>query len=140
MDTLSPAQRSKRMALVRSVDTKPELIVRKLLHSRGFRYRLHDKKLPGTPDLVFPSRRKVVFVHGCFWHRHNDCSLARMPKSRLDFWGPKLEGNRERDLRKLSDLVRLGWDAMVVWECELQDLSALVLKLEGFLNEGKQAK
>lgn len=121
------------MARVRSRDTKPELTVRRLLHSRGYRYRLHDKRLPGSPDLVFASRKKVVFVHGCFWHRHPGCALARMPKSKLDFWAPKLEGNQLRDQRKLQDLAALGWNALVVWECELCDLSALAGNLEEFL-------
>lgn len=141
MDTLTPAQRSERMARVRGRDTKPELIVRRLLHSRGYRYRLHDRGLPGTPDLVFPGRRKVIFVHGCFWHRHQGCSLARMPKSRLDFWAPKLEGNRARDELKLAALTEQGWDAIIVWECELRDLDALASKLDRFLNnEGTRAK
>lgn len=136
MDTLTPEQRSERMARVRGRDTKPELLVRRLLHSRGYRYRLHDRRLPGRPDLVFARRRKVVFVHGCFWHRHDGCALARVPKTRLDFWVPKLEANRSRDIRQLAALKELGWDAMIVWECELRDLEALVVKLENFLNDG----
>jgi len=140
MDTLTPKQRSERMARVRGRDTKPELVVRRLLHSRGYRYRLHDKKLPGSPDLVFPRKRKVIFVHGCFWHRHEGCQLARMPKSRIDFWSTKLNGNRARDQRKLAALAQLGWSAMTVWECELRDLEALASRLEGFLNDEKVAK
>jgi DNA mismatch endonuclease (patch repair protein) len=128
------------MARVRSRDTKPELLVRRLLHSRGYRYRLHDKKLPGTPDLVFPRRKKVIFIHGCFWHRHQGCSLARMPKSRLDFWGPKLEGNQARDKVKLASLMEQGWHTMIVWECELRDLDVLASKLDQFLNDGKPTK
>ncbi len=123
------------MALVRGVDTKPELKVRKALHALGYRYRLHDKRLPGSPDLVFPGRRKVVFVHGCFWHRHEGCNLARLPKSRLDFWLPKLEGNRQRDVRKLEGLAELGWAATVVWECELRDMPRLTSRLVRFLND-----
>jgi|SRR5271156_3514526 DNA mismatch endonuclease (patch repair protein) len=92
MDTLSRTERSERMALIRGRDTKPELAVRRLLHRSGFRYRLHRATLPGKPDLVFPSRHKVIFVHGCFWHRHPGCALARLPKSRLEFWLPKLKG------------------------------------------------
>lgn len=109
------------MALVRNVNTKPELRVRRVLHRAGLRYRLHDKRLPGKPDIVFRSRRLVVFVHGCFWHRHPDlkCKLARLPKSRLDFWRPKLEGNLERDLKNRAALETLGWRVIVVWECEL---------------------
>jgi DNA mismatch endonuclease (patch repair protein) len=137
MDTLSPEQRSERMSRVRGRDTKPELLVRKALHALGYRYRLHDKKLPGTPDLTFPGRRKAIFVHGCFWHRHEGCSLARMPKSRLEFWRPKLEGNRVRDAVKLEHLRALGWDVMVVWECQLRELDELVTRIEIFLNENK---
>src|SRR5690349_18847706 len=99
MDTLSQAERSERMARVRAKDSRPELTVRRLVHGMGYRYRLHDPRLPGKPDLVFRSRRRVIFVHGCFWHRHADpaCRLARLPKSRLEFWLPKLEANRTRD-------------------------------------------
>lgn len=119
-DTLSPAARSERMSRVRAKNTKPEMIVRRIVHGMGYRYRLHDRRLPGTPDLVFHGRGKVIFVHGCFWHRHPDptCKLARMPKSRQEFWGPKLEGNRERDARTQEALEREGWRSMVVWECE----------------------
>jgi DNA mismatch endonuclease (patch repair protein) len=108
MDTLSRAERSKRMARIRGRDTKLELIVRRLVYRCGFRYRLHGKTLPGKPDLVFSSRHKVIFVHGCFWHRHPHCALARLPKSRLDFWMPKLTGNRRRDLTNIRRLSRLG--------------------------------
>lgn len=126
------------MSRVRNRDTKPEMFVRRLLHGLGFRYRLHDRRLPGSPDLVFKSRRKVIFVHGCFWHRHADpeCKLARMPKSQLDFWRPKLEGNRGRDLRHQSELDELGWKYLVVWECELGHKEQLENKLLGFLTEG----
>ena len=140
MDTLTREQRSERMARVRGRDTKPELAVRKRLHALGYRYRLHDRKLPGSPDLVFASRRKALFVHGCFWHMHEGCALARMPKSRLEFWRPKLEGNRARDAVKLEQLRALGWDVMVVWECELRELDALVARVEAFLNENKGTK
>lgn len=140
MDTLTPVQRSERMSRVRGRDTQPELLVRKALHARGYRYRLYDKRLPGTPDLVFPRWRKVLFVHGCFWHAHENCALARMPKSRLEFWRPKLEGNRARDDRKLAELRALGWDAMVVWECELRDLDGLVARVEAFLNHSEGVK
>jgi DNA mismatch endonuclease (patch repair protein) len=134
MDTLSPRDRSVRMSLVRGADTKPEMKVRSLVHRLGFRYRLHVSKLPGKPDLVFPKRHKVLFVHGCFWHRHSGCSLARLPKSRLDFWKPKLDGNRNRDLRNASLLRRTGWKVCVVWECELRKSDRLKMKIERFLN------
>ena len=137
-DTLTPAERSARMGRVRGRDSKPEMVVRRLVHAMGFRYRLHDRRLPGAPDLVLRGRRKAIFVHGCFWHRHPDpnCKLARMPKSRLDFWGPKLQGNRERDLRQQAALKALGWDFLVVWECELRDKEQLQNALFGFLEEG----
>ncbi len=116
-------------------DTKPEMIVRRLVHRMGYRFRLHRRDLPGCPDLTFPSRRKVIFVHGCFWHRHPDegCKLARMPKSRLDFWGPKLETNRKRDEESLARLTGLGWDALVVWECQLRDVGSLEARIGEFL-------
>lgn len=133
-DTLTPSERSKRMSLVRNKDSKPELAVRRLVHGLGFRYRLHRLDLPGKPDLVFARRRKVVFVHGCFWHRHPGCSLARLPKSRLDFWVPKLERNRENDLLKQEELRSLGWNVLVVWECELHDRDGLAKKITEFLN------
>lgn len=101
----------------------------------GYRYRLHGKGLPGKPDLVFRPKRKVMFVHGCFWHRHPDpeCPLARMPKSRLDFWKPKLDGNRERDIRTQRKLEDQGWNVMVVWECQLRDREALGARIREFL-------
>ena len=104
MDTLTPSERSKRMGLIRGADTRPELRVRSIVHRCGYRYRLHVPALPGKPDLVFPRLRKVIFVHGCFWHRHPDCSLARLPKSRLHFWLPKLTHNRQRDIRNIRRL------------------------------------
>lgn len=124
------------MASVKAKDTRPEMLVRRLLFSLGFRYRLHDRGLPGSPGIVFRGRKKAIFVHGCFWHRHEGCPLARLPKSRLDFWIPKLEGNRERDARKLLQLQSQGWDALVIWECELKDLNLLEKKLNGFLGRG----
>lgn len=135
-DSLSPEQRSERMSRVRSKDTGPEFRVRRVAHALGYRYRLHRRDLPGKPDLVFPGRRKVIFVHGCFWHRHTDpaCKLARLPKSRLDFWLPKLQGNRERDLRNQQALRAMGWEVLVVWECELGERAALEYKLRRFLD------
>ena len=119
--------RSAQMALVKARDTKPEMVVRRALHAIGLRFRLHYRHLPGKPDIVLPSRRIVIFVHGCFWHRHPqpDCKLARLPKSRLDFWLPKLEGNRERDARNEAALREAGWDVRVIWECELGQTAKL---------------
>lgn len=134
MDTLSPTERSERMGRVRSTDTKPELTVRRLVHSLGFRYRLHDRKLPGTPDLVFSSRRKILFVHGCFWHRHGPrCPLTRLPKSKLEFWLRKLEQNHTRDEKNIKRLRADGWRVMVVWECELSNLEAVTRRIITFL-------
>lgn len=135
MDPLSSIQRSERMSRVRDRNTAPELAIRRLVHALGYRFRLHRRDLPGTPDLVFPGRRKVIFVDGCFWHRHPDpaCKLARMPKSRQKFWGPKLEGNRARDLAKEAALTALGWEVLTVWECELRDLASLRNKIRTFL-------
>ncbi len=125
------------MSRIRGKNTKPEMLVRRLVHAMGYRYRLHDKRLPGSPDLVFAGQRKVIFVHGCFWHRHADpnCRLARMPKSRQEFWGPKLEGNRDRDQRDQETLIREGWRLMVVWECECGQKEHLRNKLRGFLDD-----
>ncbi|WP_223415607.1 MULTISPECIES: very short patch repair endonuclease [unclassified Pseudomonas] len=135
MDTLSPHQRSERMGRVRSANTKPEMLVRRLVFGMGYRYRLHRKDLPGKPDLVFPSQRKIIFVHGCFWHRHDaiDCRLARLPKSRIDFWLPKLEANRKRDSLVAEQLQGLGWQVLTIWECQLKDLESLALKIREFL-------
>ena len=134
VDTLTPAQRSERMARVRSKDTVPELKVRRLAHGLGYRYRKHRRDLPGRPDMAFISRRKVVFVHGCFWHRH-DCPMGRrLPKSRQQFWFSKLERNRERDAEILEQLRNAGWDTLIIWECETRDVSVLVDRLKGFLD------
>lgn len=133
MDTLTPSERSQRMSLIRSADTKPERLVRQWLHGLGYRFRLHEKRLPGHPDIVFAKRRKVIFVHGCFWHRHNRCALARMPKSGGSFWLEKLEGNRLRDARNRRALTRLGWRSLVIWECELHDPMRVMFRSIAFL-------
>lgn len=122
------------MRRVRSKDTKPEMTVRRLLYGMGYRYRVHYKKLPGHPDIAFIGRRKLIFVHGCFWHRHSGCSLARLPKSRRSFWLPKLEGNKERDNRILEELRAGGWDVHIVWECETKDCEQLAQQLRDFLD------
>lgn len=121
------------MSRVRHRDTNPERKARRILWRLGFRYRLHSRGLPGTPDIVFASRQKVIFVHGCFWHRHPGCKNTRLPKSRLDFWGPKLRANRLRDLKNQRRLRRLGWDYMVVWECELSDPRMVASRFTRFL-------
>jgi len=112
---------------------RPELAVRSLVHKMGYRYRLHKKDLPGRPDLVFPSRRKVIFVHGCFWHAHKHCKAAHLPKSNLEDWGPKLERNRTRDRENIEGLNADGWESMVVWECEVKTQDELEKRLLDFL-------
>ena len=134
MDSLSPRERSEIMARVRSKNSRPEQFVRKLIFALGYRYRLHARDIPGCPDIVFRSRKKVIFVHGCFWHCHRNCALARMPKSRLDFWRPKLEGNRERDQKNKRKLARAGWKSLTVWECQLKKVSLLERKIMRFLD------
>jgi DNA mismatch endonuclease (patch repair protein) len=135
MDRETSTQRSERMSRIRSKDTKPELLVRRVVHGMGYRYRLHRRDLPGSPDLVFPARRKVIFVHGCFWHRHPDpsCRLTRTPKTRLEFWLPKFEENRRRDLEKQRQLRDLGWEIMVLWECQLRDVESVKTHVREFL-------
>lgn len=136
MDNLTPSQRSTQMAKVRSKDTGPEIALRRILTRNGYRYRLHRRDLPGCPDIVFPSRKKVVFVHGCFWHRHGiRCPLTRLPKSRLEFWQPKLEKNHTRDEKNRRRLRAAGWESLVIWECQLRDPEKVLLKLVKFLEK-----
>ncbi len=124
------------MRRVRSKNTKPELIVRRLIRRMGFRFRLHVSALPGKPDLVLSGRKLAIFVHGCFWHRHRKgCRLTRMPKSRLDYWRPKLERNHARDIQNRRKLRRHGWRVLVVWECQLADHDGLERRLSDFLEE-----
>ncbi len=132
-DTLTQEERSERMRRVKGRDTKPELLIRRLLHRNGFRYRLQAKELPGTPDIVFRRQHKAIFIHGCFWHRHSNCKLARIPKSRTEFWTDKLESNRLRDAKNQEHLRQLGWDFEIVWECEMSDLGKVLERLRKFL-------
>ena len=140
VDTLTPRERSARMSLIRGKHSKPEIIVRRLVHSMGYRYALHSRDLPGKPDLVFRIRGRVIFVHGCFWHRHASkrCRLARLPKSRPEFWVPKLESNRLRDIHNQKLLRKAGWKILVVWECQLGNKEQLENRLRRFL-EGSNA-
>lgn len=131
-DHLSPERRSVNMSRIRSSGTKPEMLVRRLLHSRGYRFRCHVRQLPGSPDLVFSKRKKVVLVHGCFWHQHPDCPRATRPKSREEYWDPKLRGNVQKDLRTVQQLNSQGWHVLTVWECETGD-RGLAHRLAGFL-------
>lgn len=133
MDIVSPENRSRMMAGIKGKNTKPELVVRKLVHGMGFRYRLYRRDLPGSPDLVFPRLNKVIFVHGCFWHRHPGCRFAYTPKSNTQFWLNKLGGNTRRDGQAMLALDALGWQVLTVWECEIADLPALTRKVSSFL-------
>lgn len=130
-----PATRRRNLAAVRGKDTSPELIVRRLLHRMGYRFRLHRRDLPGTPDIVLPGRRAIVEVRGCFWHRHPDpaCRNAVLPRVRADWWADKLARTVERDARNVSALRAAGWSVLVVWECEVKDLAVLEGRLRPFL-------
>lgn len=132
-DTVSKSRRSEIMSRIHSKDTAPEMLVRRLVWGLGYRYRLHARGLPGRPDLVFPSRKKVVFVHGCFWHMHRHGGTARVPKSRVKFWLQKLSGNAERDANAKRALTRLGWSSIVVWECQTANRDRLAGRLKAFL-------
>lgn len=136
MDALTPERRSENMRRIRSKGMKPELAVRSLVHRLGYRYRLHVKSLPGKPDLVLASRRKIILVHGCFWHQHGDpaCRITRKPKSNLSYWGKKLRANVERDSAHVKQLEVLGWSVLTIWECELRDGNRLLKRLTRFLS------
>jgi DNA mismatch endonuclease, patch repair protein len=136
-DALTPEQRSLNMSRVRSKDTKPEMLIRKGLHAAGLRYRLHGRRLPGTPDLIFPGPRAVVFVHGCFWHGHH-CPMFRLPATRAAFWSSKIAANQARDTAALAALSSDGWRVLTIWECALRgrarrDLSEIVERTREFL-------
>ena len=137
-DTLTQQERSERMSRIRGKDSASEMRLRRMIHGMGFRYRLHVKTLPGTPDLVFPARKAVIFMHGCFWHRHQDCRLARMPKSRVAYWREKLEANKRRDDENVRRLNELGWRVLVVWECQIKekDLNEISNVVRRFLADG----
>jgi len=136
-DNISKARRSRNMAAIRSKDMKPEMFVRSLVHSLGYRFRLHRRDLPGSPDVVFPSRKKIIFVHGCFWHGHDDsaCLDGRAPRSNQSYWLPKLTRNKERDFKSIAALEAAGWQVLVIWECETRDAGLLQNRLEDFLKE-----
>jgi DNA mismatch endonuclease, patch repair protein len=129
VDTFSKTERSEIMRRVRSKDTTPEMAVRSLLHRLGFRFRLHCKNLPGKPDIVLPKHKAVIFIHGCFWHRHPGCSRASTPATRKGYWLPKFGRTVERDKRNQDELHRAGWNVIVVWECELRDMDRLSMVL-----------
>jgi len=121
------------MRRIRSANTKPEMVVRSLAHRLGYRFRLHRKDLPGRPDLIFPSKRKVIFVHGCFWHQHRMCIDGRVPKSNTKYWLPKLASNKQRDKKNRSALARLDWKCLAIWDCETRDAKKLKRQLKAFL-------
>lgn len=129
MDVLTPEQRRNCMQSIKGRDTRPELAVRSICHKLGYRFRISQKGLPGTPDLVFARLKICMFVHGCFWHRHRDCKFAYMPKTRRDFWAQKFLKNQARDCRVESELLQLGWTVVTIWECELRDKAKLVNRL-----------
>jgi|SRR5579871_1497288 len=133
MDKLTATARSALMSRVRSKDTSPELLVRSMIHGMGFRFRIHRKDLPGSPDIVLPGRKKVVWVHGCFWHRHPGCKFATVPKSNRRFWNNKFKNNVRRDRNHQSVVKEMGWESLVVWQCELQEPKKLARKLARFL-------
>ncbi|MBW4027270.1 MAG: DNA mismatch endonuclease Vsr [Acidobacteria bacterium] len=133
MGKITPEVRSAIMSRIRGKNTRPELIVRSLIHRLGFRFRLHRKDLPGTPDLVFPAKQKVIFVNGCFWHWHQQCKSFRASKTRVDFWKEKLTRNRRRDASNRRALEKLGWEVLTIWECQLCDSDALSEEIQRFL-------
>jgi DNA mismatch endonuclease (patch repair protein) len=139
-DNVTNEVRSRIMASVRSTGTRPEMVVRRSLHQLGYRYRLHRRDLPGTPDLAFISKRKALFVNGCFWHMHAGCPRAKIPDSNREFWLSKLERNCRRDTESIAALQRLGWDVMTVWECELRDLTSVLDRLSHFLGTGDNSR
>jgi len=126
-------ERSRIMRAVKSRDTTPEMIVRRLVHSMGYRYRLHRKDLPGKPDLTFQSRRKVIFVHGCFWHGHECKRGTRVPKTNREYWEAKIARNRERDIQHYEELSLVGWDVFVIWECQLKETDFLRKMIDSYL-------
>ena len=133
MDRLTTEQRSRNMAQIRSCGTKPEKLVRSQLHRMGYRFRLHVKTLPGSPDIVLPRYKTVIFVNGCFWHRHEGCPYTTTPVTRSEFWAKKFAGNIKRDKVANEALVKLGWMVFIVWECELKDMDALKHRLQATL-------
>jgi DNA mismatch endonuclease (patch repair protein) len=136
-DHVDQAKRSLIMAAVHSTDTAPEMAVRKIVHALGYRYRLHVPTLPGRPDLVFPARRKIIFVHGCFWHRHNGCRYASSPKTNCEFWERKFDANVARDRRSRRELKKMNWSVLTVWQCELKKPEKLTERLNDFLSNAE---
>jgi DNA mismatch endonuclease, patch repair protein len=136
-DSLSPERRSWNMSRIRSTDTAPERIVRSVLHSLGYRFRLHKRSLPGRPDIVLAKHKTVIFVHGCFWHRHQGCRFCYTPKSRTDFWSEKFDANKVRDRKRTQDLKDLGWRVLTIWECETKHQEVLAETLDKYLKKSR---
>ncbi len=135
VDVLTKAQRSRCMSKIKGKNTKPEMVIRRLVHAMGYRYRLHRKDLPGTPDLVFPKYRKIIFVHGCYWHRH-DCPYGKVrAKTNAEFWENKIQSNVARDLRYQAELKALGWEVLLIWECWIKEPEMLESTIRNFLSE-----
>ena len=141
MDRHSPKQRSANMRAIRSTGMKPEMVVRKLVYKMGYRYRLHRHDLPGRPDLTFKNRSKIIFVHGCFWHQHEDpnCKRSHIPQSNLEYWKPKLKRTKERDRSNVDELRKSGWQVLVLWECQIPNTDRLAAILEDFLSPSTRA-
>lgn len=133
-DIFTPEKRSLIMRAIKAHNTKPELAVRSILHRMGYRFRLHRHNLPGRPDIILPKHQKIVFVHGCFWHRHRNCKLSHKPKSNQSYWNPKLERNIKRDVKNRRALARLGWKTLVLWECQTRNPDKLLSLLHRFLD------
>ena len=136
VDVFNKQKRSEVMSKIRATNTKPEIYVRKILHSMGFRFRLHNTQLPGKPDIRLPKFNAIIFVHGCFWHQHNDpnCKISRIPKSNQDYWFPKLQRNIARDKEHKTKLQELGWDVLVIWECQIKNKECLIQLIKSFFN------
>lgn len=136
MDRLSPSERSENMRRIKGKDTGPEHVVRRMLHAMGYRFRLHRRNLPGSPDIVMPGRCLAIFVHGCFWHRHAGCRRSTMPSTRREFWQSKFARTVERDAEQLAALTALGWRSAVIWECETRDAVQLRMRLSSLMADG----
>jgi DNA mismatch endonuclease (patch repair protein) len=134
MDSLTKSARSALMAKIKAKNTRPEMIVRKFLFSKGFRYRIHDKRYPGSPDIVLPKYRTAIFIHGCFWHGHEDCRAARLPTTNVEYWQKKIEENNERDRKKIESLEHDGWKVIVVWECRIKNKQKRAIELENIFD------
>ncbi|WP_134674714.1 DNA mismatch endonuclease Vsr, partial [Pseudomonas viridiflava] len=140
MDIVDKVTRSRMMSNIRGKNTRPELVVRKFLHANGYRFRLHRKDLPGNPDIVIPKLRVCIFVHGCFWHRHEGCKYSTTPKTRIDFWNEKFKKNVDRDCKAQAELKKLGWTVITIWECQTKEEGSLLSLIESLKAVDKKTK